>query len=184
MPITVDAGLVEHAKQDGAAMERLAAAVWPEAYRLAWGILRDAGLAEDAAQEATSQIARSLRALKDAAAFRSWSYRIIVNAALAVARHRAATQSLGATEERGAFEDPSDAIDLYDALAALTPARRALILLHYYAGLSAKEIAMTAALPASTVRFQLMLARRALRIALSTPEERSTRFTSEALHDV
>jgi RNA polymerase sigma factor (sigma-70 family) len=79
---------------------------------------------------------------------------------------------------------PSDAIDLYDALAALTPARRALILLHYYAGLSAKEIAMTVALPASTVRFQLMLARRALRIALTTPDERSTRLTSEALHDV
>lgn len=184
MPITVDAGLVEHAKQDAAAMELLAAAVWPEAYRLAWGILRDASLAEDAAQEATAQISHSLGALKDAAAFRSWSYRIILNSALAVARNRPATQSLGAVEDRGAFEDPSDAIDLYDALAALTPARRALILLHYYAGLSAKEIAMTAALPASTVRFQLMLARRALRRALSTTEDRPTRFTSEVLHDV
>lgn len=165
-------------------MELLVAAVWPEAYRLAWGILRDPGLAEDAAQEATAQIARALTTLKEPTAFRSWGYRIIVNAALTVARHRPVAQSLAVAEERGAFDDPSDAIDLYDALAALTPERRALILLHYYAGLSAQEIAIAAALPASTVRFQLMLARRALRKALSTTEDRSAHFSTEVLHDV
>ena len=64
MPLTVGPRVIESAQGGSEALEELIAAVWPEAYRLALVILRDRGLAEDAAQEACAAIARSLTSLK------------------------------------------------------------------------------------------------------------------------
>ncbi|HEV3092790.1 MAG TPA: RNA polymerase sigma factor [Candidatus Cybelea sp.] len=180
----VDAELIESAKRNAPAMDRLIEAVWPQAYRLAWGILRDRGLAEDAAQEAAATIARRLHALENAGAFSAWSYRIAVNCALTLARRWPTVESLPAVEPPQELRDPGDALDLYNALAALTPTRRALVLLHYYAGLNSRELAAACGLPASTVRFHLMLARRALRKALATGDERARRISGEVISDV
>ena len=71
------------------------------------------------------------------------------------------------SSREGYYVDRSDALDLYKALAALPPVQRAAIVLRYYADLSSAEIAAATGLPASTVRFHLMLARRKLRKVLS-----------------
>src|SRR6202011_2704822 len=97
VPLNLETGLIESAKSDRADLERLITAVWPEAYRLAFSILRDSGLAEDAAQEACASIARSLSALKNPAVFPTWSYRIIVNHAITAARRRPRTQDRKST---------------------------------------------------------------------------------------
>lgn len=165
-------------------MERLIERVWPQAYRLAWGILRDRGLAEDAAQEACAAIAASLSGLHDAGAFASWSYRVIVNRALAAARRRQPVEPLDDLSERPALSEPSDALALHDALASLAPSQRAAVLLHYYAGLSSREIASVLKVSASTVRFRLLLARRALRCALSPYDARELTPQKEMLTDV
>ncbi|MDQ2992233.1 MAG: sigma-70 family RNA polymerase sigma factor [Candidatus Eremiobacteraeota bacterium] len=148
-------------------MDRLIAAVWPEAYRIAQSILFDSGLAEDAAQEACATIANSLPDLKHVDRFAAWSYRIIVNGALMTARRRPRTQALDALAERGAYADTSEALDIQSALATLPSVQRAAIVLHYYAGLNSAEIAAATGLVASTVRFHLMLARRGLRKVLT-----------------
>ena len=168
MPLELERAIVEAALLGGNdALDSLIVEVWPEAYRLSFAILRDRGLAEDAAQEACAAIARALPSLKEIDAFAAWSYKIIVNHALAVARRRRHTLSIETEGDRETHADRSDALDLYDALASLTPLQRSVILLHYYAGLSSREIAAATNLPASTVRFHLMQARRALRKALS-----------------
>lgn len=174
--------MVEQARAQSKALDALIAAVWPEAYRLALAILRDRGLAEDAAQEACAAIARSLPSLKNAAAFPAWSYKVIASYALTSARRRRPTQNLESLADRSVGFDPSATIDLYDALGSLTPQQRAVILLHYYAGLSSVEIAAATRLPSSTIRFHLMLARRALRTALSATS--SALSPHEALTDV
>ncbi|MBC5829049.1 MAG: sigma-70 family RNA polymerase sigma factor [Candidatus Eremiobacteraeota bacterium] len=69
----------------GDGLERLIIAVWPEAYRIAFSILRDGGLAEDAAQEACATMARQLHTLKNTGVFNAWSYKIIVNHAITAA---------------------------------------------------------------------------------------------------
>lgn len=184
MPLNLERGLIESAKSGGADLERLITAVWPEAYRLAFSILRDGGLAEDAAQEACASIARSLSALKNAAVFPAWSYRIIVNHAITAARRRPRTQTLDALTQQAVHFDQSDALDLYKALEALPTVQRGAIILHYYAGLDSGEIADATGLPRSTVRFHLMLARRALRKALSTTEAHTLKSSKEALSDV
>jgi RNA polymerase sigma factor (sigma-70 family) len=176
--------LIESAKSGGAGLERLITDVWPEAYRIAFSILRDAGLAEDAAQEACAAMARSLPALKNTFGFPAWIYKIIVNNAIAVARRRPRTQTLDTVSDRGIHFDQSDAMDIHNALATLPFMQRGAIVLHYYAGLNSREIAAAIGLPPSTVRFHLMLARRALREALSKADAHTLQPSEEVLSDV
>lgn len=183
MPLDVDADSIERAKAGSDGLDHLIARVWPEAYRIAMSILRDPGLAEDAAQEACASIARSLPSLKSAAGFPAWSYKIIVTRALTTARQWRRTQSLDAGADIGTCADTSDALDLRDALASLPIVQRAAIVLHYYAGLTSGEIAAATGLPASTIRFHLMLARRALRKTLAG-RPHTPRSSEEALPHV
>jgi RNA polymerase sigma-70 factor, ECF subfamily len=180
--MTVEPELIENARRNPAALDPLIAAVWPEAYRTAVAILRDHGLAQDAAQESCAAIARSLPSLRDSAALPAWSYKIVVSHALMAARRRAPIRSLDAATQQSFTFDRSDALDLYDALASLTPFQRAVILLHYYAGLRSAEIASATRVPASTIRFHLMRARRALRKTLAATTKSHARH--EVLTDV
>jgi len=184
VPLALESGLIENARSGRAGLERLIAAVWPEAYRIAFSILRDRGLAEDAAQEACATMASSLATLKNAGAFRGWSYRIIANHAITVARRRPHTQPLDALAEREIRFDQSDALDLYEALAALPVEQRTAVILHYYAGLTSGEIAASIGLPSSTIRFYLMLARRALRKALTAAGVHVAQPSKEVLSNV
>jgi|SRR5579864_6573729 len=167
MPLNIEVALIEAAATENRSLERLIGTVWPEAYRLALGILRDRGLAEDAAQEACAAMAVSLSSLKSAGAFRAWFYRLVVNESIAISRRqRDKAMPLDAAFETVEF-DGAEALDLANALRQLPPEQRAVVLLHYYVGLSSSEIAVAVRFPSSTVRFHLMLARRALRRALS-----------------
>ena len=79
--------------------------------------------------------------------------------------------------------DHSDALDLYNALAALPHKWRGAVILHYYAGLNSGEIAAATGLPRSTIRFHLMLARKRLRKALSTLDTQAIPNSQEAVSD-
>ena len=177
----IDRELIEGAHAGGADLDRLLTCVWPEAYRVAFGILRDRGLAEDAAQDACALIARKLGALKDANVFRAWMYKIVVNCAITLGRRRRPADALETAGERGVPSDPTERLDLHRALAALPLRQRAAVLLHYYAGLNSSEIAEACGFPPGSVRFQLMLARRALRKALAV-ESTSESYSKEASH--
>lgn len=170
MPLAVDSRIIEAARSGGDALDRLVEQVWPEAYRIALSILGDRGLSEDCAQEACAAIARSLPSLKRCDVFPGWTYKIIVNTAITASRRRPSTEPLSAACARAAVADTTDALDLAAALSSLPIAQRSAIILHYYAGLNSSEIAAAAGLPPSTVRFHLMLARRALRKALSSSD--------------
>lgn len=175
MALKIDPALVRAATNDDSSLERLIEAVWPEAYRLAASILRDRSLSEDVAQEACATMARSLSSLKDERTFASWLYRIVANHAVSAARKRRPTVPIETAAECGTHFDSSDAIDLYNALATLPVDQRAAIVLHYYGGLNSFEIARALGVSPPTVRFRIMLARRALAKALaipsSTPDE-------------
>jgi RNA polymerase sigma-70 factor, ECF subfamily len=182
--LTLDREIIENARSGGAALDRLITAVWPQAYRIALSVLRDRGLAEDAAQEACVAIARSLPLLKQTNAFAAWSYKIIVSHAMTVARRRPPTQTLNALNNQAVHFDVSDALDLHNALATLPVKQRGAVILHYYAGLNSGEIAAATGLPRSTIRFHLMLARLRLRKALSTMDAAVIPGSPEAISDV
>jgi RNA polymerase sigma-70 factor, ECF subfamily len=178
----LDTGAVDGARDGGEALERLIAAIWPEAFRVAVAILRDRGLAEDAAQEACAAIARGLPQLRSSSAFSSWAYKTMAARALDAARRRRRAVPLDAIADRAMGFDRSDALDLRRALEALSPKQRAATLLYYYAGLRSGEIAAAIGLPPSTIRFHLMLARRSLRKALSAPG--APTVSAEVISDV
>ena len=153
----------------GVDVEQLLEGAWPDAYRIAFGITRDRGFAEDAAQEACAQAFRSFGQLRDLTAFRPWLYRMVVRSATSIARK--------ARRERASMADPSivdppgvDAVAVTSALDSLTRAQRAVVVLHYYAQMNSREIAETLGVSDGAVRLRLFLAKRRLRKLLATDE--------------
>ncbi len=75
-------GLVARAcAGDDAAAADLICTVWPDAYRIAWSLVRNRSAAEDAAQEACARAWRGLKLLRRPERFAVWFYRIVVNEA-------------------------------------------------------------------------------------------------------
>ncbi len=156
--------LIDAARQGGStSVDRLVAQAWPHAFRIAHGVVRDRALAEDAAQEACAILYRKIRQLRQAAAFRVWFYRIVMREALRLARRETIARS---SEGGGGRCDSVDGcvarIDVARALRALSHVQRAVVVLHFYAGMTSSEIAAVLRMPPASVRFHLMRARRIL----------------------
>jgi RNA polymerase sigma factor (sigma-70 family) len=183
MGFEVDQGLVRDAQRGEAALEALLVALWPEAYRVAFGVLHDRGLAEDAAQESCASIALGLPALRATEAFYAWMYRIIIRHAMVSAKRAQNIAALSATAESHTPPSDDERLDILAAVAALPKPQRAAIVLRYYAGFNSKEIAAIVGAPAPTIRFHLMLARRSLRTALAVIDA-GTSTNLEACPDV
>ena len=167
MGFTVDPSLVREAQRDGAALETLLIAIWPEAYRVALGVLHDRGLAEDAAQEACASVALGLPALRSNEAFYKWMYRIIIRHAMVSARRTEKVAEVDFPAEPSTVSNDDERLDIFAAIAALPASQRTAVVLRYYAGFNSGEIAAVLGAPAPTIRFRLMVARRTLRKALA-----------------
>ena len=158
--------------QDGdrTAFGRLAATVGDRLYAVAYRMLRDGDLAQDAAQEAIVLIWRDLRALRDPERFETWAYRILVRTCYREIRRRRALVH----EQRVRFDvsvgDHSTAIanrdELERAYRRMTTDQRAVVTLQYYLGMTHPQIAEVLDIPVGTVGSRLHAAKRALRAAL------------------
>jgi RNA polymerase sigma-70 factor (ECF subfamily) len=141
----------------GAETDRLIASLWPHAYRIALSIVRDRGLAEDAAQEACAVVYREARRLRAPEAFGVWFYRIVVRRAMAIRKRESSFQKTFAIEEHASVSSDDELrMDVSRALAQLTPRQRAIVALRYYAQMSSREIGTILGIPDSTVRFHIM----------------------------
>ena len=153
---------------DEGAYEALVRVLWPNAYRIAWSILGERGAAEDAAQTACAAICAKLSTLMDTRAFVAWAYRIVVSHARDHARARSRLrlrETLGYDEAAASStrDDPSVRLDLEAAISRLPEPLRLVLELHYFVGLTSGEVGTALGVPAPTVRFRLMMARRRLR---------------------
>ena len=173
MLLTIPNEVIEAARNgESERMECLLRALWPHAYRIARSIVQDDLLAEDAAQEACAVIYREISRLRSADAFRVWVYRIVAREALRLAKRDASHRSI-AKDQRSA-PDVETRLDVLQAVAALPPALRAAVVLHYYADLSSTEIGNVLRIPAATVRFRLAQARRRLSDILASDTSLAT----------
>ncbi len=157
---------VEAARRgDRAAIDALVEAVWPGCYRVAFCVLGEAALAEDAAQEACIALYRGITSLRDPGAFNAWLYRIVVRESARARRRRARAEAVA---EAAASSEPSGVdLDIQRALASLSPALREVTVLYYFEDLASREIAAILGVPDGTVRVRLMMARRKLRATLT-----------------
>jgi RNA polymerase sigma-70 factor (ECF subfamily) len=135
-------------------------------------IVRDHELARDAVQEAYIRAWRDLPGLRDPDRFEAWLHRLTVNACLDAVRSRrrrpievdihplvlpSASDPLGHVANRDQLER---------GFAKLPPEQRAVLVLHYYVGMSVPSLADTLGIPLGTAQSRLGRALAALRVAL------------------
>lgn len=134
----------------------------------------DVNLAEDAAQEAFIRAWQHLHSYRPRSLFRNWVYRIATNAALDVLRRERETVDIDTLPLEASDEGPEATVEdkeqgerVRQAVLALPPASRAVLILREYEGLAYQEIADTLNIPIGTVMSRLNYARDRLRESLS-----------------
>jgi RNA polymerase sigma-70 factor, ECF subfamily len=165
---------------DDAAAAELIREIWPDAYRVAWSVLEDRSLAQDAAQEACARAWLGLRGLRRPERFAVWFYRIVVNESRRIqhASRRETTAPSEVPSQRGiALEDR---VAVRAAIGKLEDHLRLPIVLRYYYSLRSAEIAQVLGISAVTVRWRIMLAHRRL---ATTLDDRASRPQSTTHSD-
>ena len=169
----MDTDLVVRAQRgDIAAFETLARPLYGRLHQVAFRILRDRALAEDAAQQAMLSVWRNLPRLREPARFEAWSYRLLVNACHTEGRRErqwlpnaiadAGIEPAG-PDELGVVADRDE---LERGFRRLSVDHRAVVVLHHYLDLPVDQVAEVLGIPVGTVNSRLNRALRSMRIAL------------------
>ena len=164
--------LVEAASRgDHEAFEVLATSAGDRRYAIARLILRTSDLAEDAVQEALVRAWQQLPSLRDPDRFDAWLHRLVVNACADQGRQlRRWSQQVRSLPHDASISDETDSVadreQLERGFNRLKPEQRAAVVLHYYSGFSASEIARILGIPEGTARSRLHYATEAMRAAL------------------
>ena len=144
---------------DRAALEQLLREIYVPLRRY---IIRLVGgeLADDVLQETSLQIFRKLSFLREPAVFRPWAFRIASRLAFAHLKRARRWQPLDdappehfTTFDAGLGEPPDEAF--LTLLDHVSPASRAILLLHYQHGLSLEESAAILEIPIGTAKSRL-----------------------------
>jgi RNA polymerase sigma factor (sigma-70 family) len=169
----VQRSLVEQAQQgDEEAFDALVRATGDRCVAIAYRILRDLHLAEDAVQAAYVAAWRDIRALRDPERFEAWLHRLLTRACYEEARR---TRRFAANIRALPFESSftrDEVLTVHDrdqlerSMARISVDQRAVLVFHHYLGLTLPEIAERLELPVGTVKSRLHYATSAMRAAL------------------
>ncbi|HET9345980.1 MAG TPA: sigma-70 family RNA polymerase sigma factor [Candidatus Limnocylindrales bacterium] len=183
----MDRDLVVRARNgDHDAFTALAADAFNCLHRTARLILRGDDRAGDAVQEALVSAWIHIQAVRDPDRFEGWLYRLVVRACYEEARRsrrhelveiRVAT--LGAKTGPDTAGLTADRDQLERGFRRLSPEQRAVLVVHYYLGMTEREAATVLDIPVGTVKSPLSRAIRALRDALEA-DERAPVLTRES----
>ena len=164
--------LVERARAgDEEAFASLARAAGDRLLAIAFRILRDLGLAEDAVQQTLVLAWRELPTLRDVDRFDAWLRRLLVNACYREAkRGRRWKANVRVLPELASSTDDYAGVVQRDQLdrgfRRLPPEQRAVFVFHHYLGLTLNEVAAELGVPLGTVKSRLHYATNALRAAV------------------
>lgn len=186
----MDTELVTRAQRgDQAAFAEIASQTYGRLLSLAYGVLRDRALAEDATQQAMLDAWRNLPKLREPERFEAWTYRLTVNACYAEsrrARRWLPNMPIDTTLEPRARDEIGPVADrdqLERGFRELSVDHRAVVVLHHLLGLSHEEVGRALDIPPGTVRSRLYRAMQALRFALE-PDTQPHAFTEAATQEV
>jgi RNA polymerase sigma factor (sigma-70 family) len=172
--------LVERARNgDLDAFADVVRATQQMAFALAFGVLRDPALAQDAVQEAYLTGFRRLAGLNDPAAFLSWFRRIVINAAVDARRSRRRTfvqledvPDVPVLDESETRWTEGQRQRLAQALLVLTADERRICDRRYHGGWSTPRLAATAGIDEAAMRKRLQRIRDRLRKEIEMVERR------------
>ncbi len=130
---------------------------------VAYSLLADHHLAEDAAQEVFARALRNLPQLKDAGRFGFWLCGICRNVARDMAREKSRLVSTDDLSRLSAAAEPQDdALFVKEALNKLSESERELIVLRYYNSFSQERISSVLGITKAAVNSRLSRAKRRL----------------------
>ncbi len=174
----MDRDLVERARRaDREAFAILVHQVSDSLYAVAFRILRDTGLAEDALQNALVLAWRRLPKLREPDRFEAWIHRILVHACYDESqrtrlwRTNVTALPIDIPENLDSTSTIADRDELERAFRHLSIEQRAVFVLHHYLGLPLVEVAVLLGIPAGTARSRLHYAMAGLRHALMVVPE-------------
>lgn len=157
---------------DVAAFETLVTAQAGPVYRLARAFVGDAG-ADDVSQDVFIAAWRALPRLRDPERFGPWLHRIALNHCRSAVRGPGRVREIRLLDEildieaAGDFRDGIEARDVVGpAFRRLTHDQRAIVALHYAAGLSIRECGEVVGVPEGTAKSRLSAALHALRLEI------------------
>ena len=165
----LDASVVERARHgDRDAYEALAREASQRLYPVAFRIVRDRDLADEALQRALVAIWKELPKLRDNDKFEAWSYRVLLRFCTDELRRRGRTaRDIADVSARSSSPDQqaqlADRDELERAFRRLSPEHRAVIVLTYYRGLTGAEVAAALGVSPGTVASRLHYALRQMR---------------------
>lgn len=153
---------------DRTALETLLESIQRPLYRYALRLIGDAPSADDVLQETLMRIYRKLRWLEDPALFRPWAYRIASREAFrflarkqqSQARHANETQLEEMPDIAAASPEPGE---LERLVGQVSPASRAVLILHYQHDLTIDEVGAVLGIAPGTVKSRLAYGLRRLR---------------------
>lgn len=175
-----DEQLVARARSgDSKALGQIVKTYYEMVFVVCFGVLRDREMARDTTQEVFLKIQREVAQFKGDSKFRTWLYRVAMNAAIDQSRRRKPTVSLDATDKGDDDEPPIVIADhsqspRYEAekqelkekfsraLDQLSEDHRAVLVLREWQDLSYDEIAAALNIETGTVMSRLFYARKKL----------------------
>lgn len=157
-------------KGDRQALETLLTQIDQDVFGVALLTLGERNEARDAAQEALIKVVRGLKRYRGHAAFRTWIYRITLNTCRDFQRRRGRRNEIPLDEAAlPVVSEPGKAQlskeyrrVVWQAVHALKPALREVIILHYYLDMPCAEISNVQHVPLNTVYWRLHRARQLL----------------------
>jgi RNA polymerase sigma-70 factor (ECF subfamily) len=146
------------------ALERLLDGYEQKVFRMAVGMLRDRGRAQDVTQDIFLKLWRALPAYDGRAALSTWLYTIARNTCLTAVRAEAYRRPAGdiRTSEPHAEPIRPENIALQSAIDRLPEVQRTILTLFYFEDRDIAEVASLLGMPEGTIKSHLHRARRAL----------------------
>jgi RNA polymerase sigma factor (sigma-70 family) len=167
--VTRDDLVVRARSGDHDAFDVIARSMTARLYAIAFRILRDVHLAEDAVQDSLVDAWRDLRALRDPALFDGWVTRILVRNCYRAAKRDRSTRRVSLPPSEHTADVSTEVAErerIEQAFLQLTPDHRIVVVMRYYLGWEPTEIADAIGVAAGTVRSRLHYGLEALRAAI------------------
>ena len=181
----MDRRLVERAQGgDQDAFDALVRITGDRCLAIAFRILRDVDLAEDAVQSAYVSAWREVRSLRDPDRFEPWLHRTLARACYEEARKTRRFAANVRTLPIASMSVPDGAIGVVErdllerGIRRIPVEQRTVLVFHHYLGLTLSEIADRLGVPIGTVKSRLFYATSAMRAVLEA-EARPTNVSRE-----
>lgn len=173
--LTEQALIARAIEGDRGAYEQLLLAATRSASRLAFGLLQDRSLAEDAMQEAALRAWRHLPNLRVGSPFQPWFIGIVANQCKEIRRgHWWQVRQIPASMAASGIGESAwlEGEDLRRAIVRLPFDQRAAVVLHFHVDLSLAEVAVALGISTSGAKKRINRALKRLRPAVAISEAR------------